>query len=151
MEEKKNKVDKLEQLVGEENAKLLRAKILAESELLYSKIAELTASYSGDMRQKMLNELTSCGTWSEEAQNSIMDLLRTKVIDNAVHELLMIAGSLQASAPVEMSDYARHALVHYEEGIKAVHHHDLRDSMNSLLRSLVVAEPQTPAPETPPV
>ena len=132
MEEKK-KDGKLEALVGEENANLLRQKIDAADNEFMDKLATLTNEHSEAMRVAMLATLSSCGTWSEAQMDKIMSRLRAMVLDGAVCSVLTIAGVLQAESPIAMSAYALHALNHYETGITELTRMDTMRSIKDLL------------------
>ena len=152
MEENK-KAKKLGVLIGEENAKLLLDTITEESQALGDRLAGIVSEYSGGMRKKMQGLLNGCGTWSDDQNDEVMDLLRTETIDSTACEVLVLAGTLQSSAPVEMSRYASHALTHYEAGLLQARQLDIEKSVGSLLNALrrpAASSDETPSDTAPP-
>jgi len=143
MEEKKKKVSGLAKLVGEENAAVLFKQIDDSSEELYTSIIDLTRTFSGTVRAKMIEMVDGIEGLSKEQHDNALDILRTEVLKKLVCGQLHFAGTLQSEIPTAMSDYAAHALMHYEEGIQDNVRHSAAHTLQDLLSSLRGHSPDT--------
>lgn len=153
MEEKKASPELLK-LAGEETAKLLLDKVEKINKELGDRLAAVAADHMDAVRTAAMAILDSQeNKLAENDYDTVMGLLRGDVIDKSACEFMAVAGAVQAQHPLPMSEYAAHALVHYEQGIQESYRNQVSTGLKSLLSAFgshLREEPEKPAVEPQP-
>lgn len=129
-------------LVGDIKAKALCAELDAFTKKLHHKLDEAIGSLVVDERNLFKQQLEN--TEFDAHRDEVLNMLRNEVVHTVGCDLLFLAATTMASNREPISEYAFHAITHYESALTRQYKQEQFGSLLSRLINLPRTMPEHP-------